>query len=346
MRETILSFVIIILYSVPCFSNNNNVSEYIFSQSTGTYTSIHTTGTYITGGCTSSVFGNMPIGFTFVYNGNSYTQFGLCCSGWISLGPGTPGTSIYPLSTGSANNVISPFAAQLTSSVAGDGIYYKTEGSAPNRILTVEWWQYGFWLNGFDEICFQIKLYETSNQISFVYTTNDELSIRTVQVGLRGSSNAEFINRQTTTNWSQTTAGTTNTASCTFSPGITPPSGLTFTFSIPPVKIVNINNQIPDNFNLFQNSPNPFNPATKIKFSVPQVRRLFGGSSPRGIGGDPVLLKIYDVTGREIQTLVNESLQPGTYEITFDGSNYPSGVYFYKLSVGDYSETKRLTLLK
>ena len=55
---------------------------------------------------------------------------------------------------------------------------------------------------------------------------------------------------------------------------------------------------------------------------------------------------VYDVLGREVATLINEKLQPGTYEVEFNGSNYPSGVYFYKLSSGDYSETKKLILLK
>jgi hypothetical protein len=338
MKEIILSIVILVTAYVPGRSFNDNIVDYTFSQTTGTFNSIHTTGTYIAAGCTSTTFGNLPIGFAFVYNGTSYSQFGLCCSGWISMGPSVPNTSAFPLSTGIANNVISPFGAQLTSSVAGDGIYYKTEGSSPSRILTVEWWQYGFWLNGFDEICFQIKLYETTNQISFVYTTNDELSIRNVQVGLRGSSNADFVNRQTTTNWSQTTAGTTNTASCLFSPGITPSAGLTFNFSPPPVSVVNINSQVPESFALYQNYPNPFNPSTSIRFSLPSV----GNGRDRSY----VQLIIYDILSREIAVLVNEQLQPGTYETNWNASNYSSGIYYYTLKAGDFSETKKMILIK
>jgi hypothetical protein len=59
-----------------------------------------------------------------------------------------------------------------------------------------------------------------------------------------------------------------------------------------------------------------------------------------------VKLVIYDILGKEISTLVNESLQPGSYEVTFDGSNLPSGIYFYQLRAGDYIETKKLILLK
>jgi len=337
MKKIFISFVILVILYVPCTSYNENISDYVFSQTTGTFTSIHTTGTYITGACVSSVFGNLPIGFTFIYNGTPNTQFGLCCSGWISMGPGAPITSAFPLSSGLTNNVISPFGAQLYSSVAGDGIFYKTEGSAPDRILTVEWWQYGFWLNGFDEVCFQIKLYETTNQVRFVYTTNDELSIRTIQVGLRGSSNADFNNRQTTTNWTQTTAGSTNTASCLFSPGITPPAGLTFIFTPLPVGLVNISTHIPDNFKLFQNYPNPFNPLTKIRFSIPPAEAQYI---------EPVQLIIYDILGCKAATLVNEELNPGTYEVTFDGSELSSGVYYYMLRSESFSETKKMELIK
>ena len=59
-----------------------------------------------------------------------------------------------------------------------------------------------------------------------------------------------------------------------------------------------------------------------------------------------VVLKIYDVLGREVATLVNEKLSPGTYEVEWNGSNYPSGVYFYKLETESFSETRKMVLLK
>jgi len=96
---------------------------------------------------------------------------------------------------------------------------------------------------------------------------------------------------------------------------------------------------IPVAFSLSQNYPNPFNPVTKIKFEIPE-----NGKSK--IGNGIVSLKIYDLLGKEIETLVNESLMPGTYEAEFDGSNYPSGIYFYKLSAGNFTQTKKLILLK
>jgi|WetSurMetagenome_2_1015567.scaffolds.fasta_scaffold31945_2 hypothetical protein len=89
---------------------------------------------------------------------------------------------------------------------------------------------------------------------------------------------------------------------------------------------------VPDKFALFQNYPNPFNPKTSIKYSVPSIQYI--------------RLNIYDILGKEVATLVNEKQSPGTYEVLFDGSMSPSGVYFYKLTAGDFSETKKMLMIK
>ena len=108
-----------------------------------------------------------------------------------------------------------------------------------------------------------------------------------------------------------------------------------------------IGNTVPDKYSLSQNYPNPFNPRTVIRFNIPNgIPSLEGYVRPGGRGVGMVTLKIFDITGREIRTLINESLAPGTYETTFDGSRLSSGIYFYKLTAGDFSQTKRLTLLK
>ena len=113
--------------------------------------------------------------------------------------------------------------------------------------------------------------------------------------------------------------------------------------------ISNYNSTIPDKYSLSQNYPNPFNPTTKIKFEIPSdvKRQTSNELFPLRKGGSGVVsLKVFDITGREITTLVNERLQPGTYEVTFDASTLPSGIYFYQLKVGDFVETKKLILLK
>jgi hypothetical protein len=107
-----------------------------------------------------------------------------------------------------------------------------------------------------------------------------------------------------------------------------------------PIGIKKVYEKIPEQYNLRQNYPNPFNPSTKIFFSIPLQRGVSEGRS--------VLARIviYDILGREITTLINEKLGPGTYEVNWDSSNYPSGVYFYSLITSDYTETKKMVLLK
>jgi hypothetical protein len=105
-----------------------------------------------------------------------------------------------------------------------------------------------------------------------------------------------------------------------------------------------ISSEIPDKFTLSQNYPNPFNPTTKIKFSIPATP--LSVENGEGLGVRNVQLIIYDILGRQVATLVNEKLSPGTYEVEFDGSNYASGVYFYKLTTESFSNTKRMVLLK
>ena len=91
-------------------------------------------------------------------------------------------------------------------------------------------------------------------------------------------------------------------------------------------------NIVPNEYTLSQNYPNPFNPTTKINFALPK----------QGF----VSLKIYDITGREIQTLVNEVKQAGYYSVDFNGSSLSSGVYFYMIKSGDFVMTKRMVLIK
>ena len=98
-----------------------------------------------------------------------------------------------------------------------------------------------------------------------------------------------------------------------------------------------IGTNLPSSFSLSQNYPNPFNPKTVISFQLPR----HGGSST-----SDVIIKVYDVQGREVETLVNERLQAGTYQTQWDAAAFPSGVYFYRIQAGDFRETKRMMLIK
>ena len=105
------------------------------------------------------------------------------------------------------------------------------------------------------------------------------------------------------------------------------------------ISVNQISSEIPKHFSLQQNYPNPFNPSTIIEFSIPQTPLSFG----EGLG---VGLNIYNSLGQKIATLVNQSLTPGTYSANWDASNYPSGVYFYRLSSGEFSATQKMILIK
>jgi flagellar hook assembly protein FlgD len=96
--------------------------------------------------------------------------------------------------------------------------------------------------------------------------------------------------------------------------------------------IKQISSEISDKYLLEQNYPNPFNPSTNIRYQIKNNTN--------------VILKIYDISGKEIITLVNEKQNSGTYEVTFDGSELSSGVYYYKLTTGDFSVTKKMILIK
>jgi hypothetical protein len=113
--------------------------------------------------------------------------------------------------------------------------------------------------------------------------------------------------------------------------GILQAWGLKLYFDTP----TDINSQysiLPNDFQLYQNFPNPFNPSTTIRWQMPE----------NGL----VILKIYDVLGREVRTLVDEELSAGKHEILVDASAYSSGVYFYQLKTGDFIQTKKMLLLK
>ncbi len=96
---------------------------------------------------------------------------------------------------------------------------------------------------------------------------------------------------------------------------------------------------VPEETELRQNYPNPFNPVTNIEYTV-------GGFRHQASGISDVRLVVYDVLGREVAVLVNERKTPGTYEVTFDGGALASGIYFYRLDVGGFVQTKKLILLK
>ena len=100
------------------------------------------------------------------------------------------------------------------------------------------------------------------------------------------------------------------------------------------VSIIDAEEKLSD-FALHQNYPNPFNPSTRIRFSIPV-----------GTGHTPSVLKVYDVLGREVAILVNEEMDPGSHEVMWDASGFASGIYFYRFQSGEFTQTRRLLLLR
>ncbi|NOS84167.1 MAG: T9SS type A sorting domain-containing protein, partial [Ignavibacteria bacterium] len=98
------------------------------------------------------------------------------------------------------------------------------------------------------------------------------------------------------------------------------------------VGINQLSTELPERFELYQNYPNPFNPVTHFGFRIAE----FG----------LVKLTVFDMLGKEVAKLVNQQLQPGSYEADWDASAFPSGVYYYKLESGNFTETKKMVLIK
>ena len=96
--------------------------------------------------------------------------------------------------------------------------------------------------------------------------------------------------------------------------------------------IFSYSNTIPEEFFVFQNYPNPFNPVTLIGFQLPKDFN--------------VKIKVYDISGREIKILINEFKVAGRYNVSFDGTNFSSGAYFYRIEAGNFVQTKRMVLIK
>jgi hypothetical protein len=102
--------------------------------------------------------------------------------------------------------------------------------------------------------------------------------------------------------------------------------------TLPPINDVRQEGTLPEEFSLSQNYPNPFNPSTVIDYSIAKAGH--------------VTLKVYDLLGKEVATLVNDNLQPGTYQSNFGGAGLASGIYYYKMTTGTFSETRKMMLIR
>ncbi|GEM_PF-7029783 len=219
--------------------------EYLFSASSGTYTEI-SGGTMLVNGTSnmdSEAYLNQEIGFNFEFNGVVYTQFSVTTNGFITFGTTQPAGSLTsPISgTTAYDGAISPFGRDLnkTNSDATSEMRFELSGVAPNQVLTVQWKNVKRYNIAGENLNFQVKLYETTNVAEIVYgVCVGGSSTSYPQVGLRGTTNTNYFNRTTTTDWAATTAGTTNAATCLINTTIFPATGQTYTFTPAPPKAI------------------------------------------------------------------------------------------------------------
>jgi hypothetical protein len=276
----------------------------------------------------------VPIGFTFQYKSNAFTQASICTNGWLVLGATTANSYTNDLSTVDPTlvNMITGFWDDLNTNNGGN-IQYTTQGSAPNRTFIAQWASVAFF-SGTGNVTFQIVLHEAPSgvdgEVEIIYGTGVANPSASGSVGINvtpgGSGNFTSITPGSScsnTTYSTTTANNSVTYAFT--------SGTHYIFCNP-VGIQHNQNSLPATYSLSQNYPNPFNPETKIDFALPKA----------GL----VKMVVYNILGAEVATLVNENMQAGYHNVKFNGTNLASGVYFYKITAGDFSDVKKMLLVK
>ena len=208
------------------------VSGYTFTQTSGTFTAVSGGTSLIAGGVDSGASPVTDIGFPFTFDGVSYTQFSASSNGWLRLG-GTA-ASAYTSTPLSASGAGPAIAFMARDGKTNGAVVYTLTGTAPNRVLTVEYPNHYLQYNSLtNTLNAQIKLYETSNVVQIVYGYSAKATSYTGQVGLVGTANTNFATRTTTTNWSATTAGAANNSTMTWSSTVGPSDGLTYTWTQP-----------------------------------------------------------------------------------------------------------------
>ena len=313
----------------------------------------------------------VPLPFSFTYYEQPYSQIKIVTNGWLSFDVASTNNTFSNAtipSTAEPNLALYPFWDDLDLRNAG-AVYYQHD--APNNRFIIQYKD----VPHYDPPAggpynFEVILY-SDGRIYYQYQSMiDPLNSATVgnenqggATGLQMVFNGAYIHNNLAIKIEKGLAWVDeNPTSGTINPGLNQNVVVTFksvglnigTYAgflkvnsndpLRPVKDVRIrlnvgnvdvqnsNLGIPQEFDLSQNYPNPFNPSTKITYAVPQATM--------------VTLKVYDVLGKEVMTLVNDQRQAGYYDVDFSGVNLASGMYFYKLQAGSFVQTKRMMLIK
>jgi hypothetical protein len=186
------NFYIIIFFQTVLFYNAKaQVAAMPFSPNLDTFSAL--TGTVIdTPNADDVNYQNIPVGFDFNYAGNSFDSMVVSTNGYISFNNVNLNSFIYAALSSNNNNIIAPFSTDLMHHLSNASLSYATIGNAPNRSCVIQWYHYSYFPNQGD-VSFQIWLNETTNCIKFVYDANTYNSPHNVQIGLKGSTNLDFI---------------------------------------------------------------------------------------------------------------------------------------------------------
>jgi len=238
---TLLAAVLVSLtlsFGFPTASNANVSAAYEFSSLSAAYTEISGGTVHGTSSNDEDSFNAIDLGFTFNFDGVDYTQISIQSNGFIAMGAAVS-NSHNPLITGSSNNVIAALGCDLQGNGVDSELQSLTEGTAPDRVFTVQWKKYKRYGASYsaDNLNFQIKLYESSNRMKIVYggfTVTNVATPPTAEVGLRGAAATDFNNRMTdvTHVWADSLSGTTNASAMSLTDTIYPASGLVYIWTI------------------------------------------------------------------------------------------------------------------
>lgn len=296
--------------------------------------------TYITGSDGNGIYRSTNYGLNWQKMNSPLNVYSLCATsiGYIIAGSKDPDCLYASLDDGvtwqqeySNSNAFNSIAATV------DGTVYSVNGNFTTNPL-------GYIL-------------AKSNNFGLVWTTVYSFSSSSYGVAVNRNGDV-FIGRYYNVwkssnggiNWVTLSSGIDSTANVLISLACSPQGylftgkqgGQLFRSSQSTIAVQKISSQIPESFKLYQNYPNPFNPVTKIKLEIP----LPGGVDAKGGRGELVKLIVNDILGHEIETLLNEKLLPGAYEVTWDGAKFSSGVYFYSLNHSGITKTLPMILIK
>jgi len=326
MKKLNIFITILFAFSIFATAQITPVSNYVFLQNEeGTYTEISDGTIHGTATNDDESFNAIDIGFTFNYNGTNYSQISIQANGFIAMGNTINLIIDAPLSDDAgSNNVISGFGTRLRSKPNGE-LMSKTEGTAPNRVMTIQWKNYMRDSDNCDEdiINFQIKLHETSNKIEFIYgdfllNSNTGYNLYMPQIGLRGNSTSDFNNRKSyfghiRYKWENSIVGTSNSDKVAFIKGFVPQSGLTFSYDTPASFDIGIAN-LTSPERVFYSAGNQNIEVAMKNFGTTTITsavikwRINNGT-----------INTYNWSGSLAQANTAENINIGTYNFTGDG---------------------------